>query len=87
MSKEENDKKFKQKFKNIFEPRILNATWENEGMQVSLKKIKLYNLNKDNFQKRQIIIKKRRKKIIKISHSKRSTGIFSSKFMDFMLQS
>ena len=73
MSKEENDKKFKQKFKNIFEQRILNATWENEGMQVSLKKIKLYNLNKDNFQKRQIIIKKRRKKIIKISHSKRST--------------
>ena len=31
------------------------------------KKIKLYNLNKDNFQKRQIIIEKRRKKIIKIS--------------------
>ena len=51
------------------------------------KKIKLYNFNKDNFQKRQIIIKKRRKKIIKISHSKRSPGIFSSKFMDFMLQS
>ena len=40
MSKEraEKEKKFKQKFKNIFEPRILNATWENEGMQVSLKK-------------------------------------------------
>ena len=28
----------KQQMKNIFEPRILNATWENEGMQVSLKK-------------------------------------------------
>ena len=35
MSKEEKDKKFKQKFKNIFEPKILNSTWEKEGMEVS----------------------------------------------------
>ena len=35
MSKDEKDKKFKQKFKNIFEPKILNSTWEKEGMEVS----------------------------------------------------
>ena len=38
MSKDEKDKKFKQKFKNIFEPKILNSTWEKEGMEVSFYK-------------------------------------------------
>ena len=39
MSKEENDKKFKQKFKNIFDQKILSAIWEREGMEVSYAKI------------------------------------------------
>ena len=34
MSKQDKDKKFKQKFKNIFEQKILSATWEKEGMEV-----------------------------------------------------
>jgi hypothetical protein len=36
MSKQDKDKdkKFKQKFKNIFDPKILSATWEKEGMEV-----------------------------------------------------
>ena len=41
MSKEraEKDKKFKQKFKNIFHQKILSAIWEREGMEVSYAKI------------------------------------------------
>jgi len=41
MSKEraEKDKKFKQKFKNIFDQKILSAIWEREGMEVSYAKI------------------------------------------------
>ena len=35
MSKQDKDKKFKQKFKNIFNAKILSATWEKEGMEVS----------------------------------------------------
>ena len=54
----EKDKKFKQKFKNIFSPRILDATWEYEGMEVSFQPINFFIINtKDNFQKRQIFIK------------------------------
>ena len=34
MSKAEKEKKFIQKFKNIFSPKILSATWEKEGMEV-----------------------------------------------------
>jgi hypothetical protein len=38
MSKQDKDKykKFKQKFKNIFDQKILSATWEKEGMEVRL---------------------------------------------------
>ena len=58
MSNVEKDKKFKQKFKNIFSPQILNATWEYEGMEVSFQPINFFIINnKDNFQKRQIFIK------------------------------
>ena len=32
----EKDRKFKLKFKNIFEPKILSSSWENEGMEVSV---------------------------------------------------
>ena len=41
MSKEraEKEKKFKQKFKNIFDQKILSAIWEREGMEVSYAKI------------------------------------------------
>ena len=38
MANIERDKKFKQKFKNIFPPKILSATWEREGMEVSNQK-------------------------------------------------
>jgi hypothetical protein len=54
MTSEEKKKKWNQKFKNIFSPNILSATWEKEGMEVSKNKIIIY---KDNFQKRQIYIK------------------------------
>ena len=74
MANIEKDKKFKQKFKNIFPPKILSATWEREGMEVSNHKNNLIIFYyKDNFQKRQIFIKKRRKKTIEISYSKRNT--------------
>ena len=32
---EEKNKKLNQKFKNVFSPNILSATWEKEGMEVS----------------------------------------------------
>ena len=68
------DKKFRQKFKNIFSPKILSATWEKEGMEVSSRKNNFSNIyNKDNFQKRQIFIKKRRERNVKISYSQRNT--------------
>jgi hypothetical protein len=39
----EKEKKFKQKFKNIFDQKILSATWEKEGMEVSYNnKINIY---------------------------------------------
>ena len=41
----EKEKKFKQKFKNIFDQKILSATWEKEGMEVSYLKIKLFYPN------------------------------------------
>ena len=46
------DKKFKLKFKNIFEPKILSSTWDREGMEVSVKIIFNILNNKDNIQKR-----------------------------------
>ncbi len=52
MSKQDKDKKFKQKFKNIFEPKILSSTWDREGMEVSVKIIFNILNNKDNIQKR-----------------------------------
>ena len=39
MSNKEKEKKFKQKFKNIFDQKILSAIWEREGMEVSYAKI------------------------------------------------
>ena len=44
MSKEraEKDKKFKQKFKNIFDQKILSAIWEREGMEVSYERLIIY---------------------------------------------
>ena len=54
MSKEnaEKDKKFKQKFKNIYDQKILSANWEREGMEVSYAKLNYFIIiNKDNFQK------------------------------------
>jgi len=74
MSNAEKDKKFKQKFKNIFNPKILSATWEKEGMEVRFYKNNLFKFyNEDNFQKRQIFIGQRRKTNIKISCGKRNT--------------
>jgi len=35
MINEEGNKKWKQKFKNVFSPKILSATWEKDGMEVS----------------------------------------------------
>ena len=35
----EKDRKFRQKFKNIFEPKILSSSWDREGMEVSVKNI------------------------------------------------
>ena len=55
MSNVEKDKKFKQKFKNIFDSAILNATWEKDGMEVSFNLVYFFIINKkDNIQKRQI---------------------------------
>ena len=54
MSNDEKSKKLNQKFKNVFSPKTLSATWEKDGMEVSKNKIIIY---KDNFQKRQIYIK------------------------------
>jgi len=55
MSNVEKDKKFKQKFKNIFDSSILNATWEKDGMEVSFNLVYFFIINKkDNIQKRQI---------------------------------
>jgi hypothetical protein len=33
---DEKNKKLNQKFKNVFSPNILSATWEKEGMEVSI---------------------------------------------------
>ena len=55
MSKEkaEKEKKFKLKFKNIFEPKILSSSWDREGMEVSYAKLNyIIIFKKDNFQKR-----------------------------------
>ena len=55
MSKEkaEKEKKFKLKFKNIYDQKILSANWEREGMEVSYAKFNyIIIFNKDNFQKR-----------------------------------
>ena len=62
MKSDEKNKKWNQKFKNIFSPKILSSTWEKEGMEVSLSNIisNSFTINfiyKDNFQKRQIYIK------------------------------
>ena len=46
MSNVEKDKKFKQKFKNIFDSSILNATWEKDGMEVSIHLINFFIINK-----------------------------------------
>jgi len=55
MSNVDKDKKFKQKFKNIFDSSILNATWEKDGMEVSFNLVYFFIINKkDNIQKRQI---------------------------------
>ena len=55
MSNVDKDKKFKQKFKNIFDSAILNATWEKDGMEVSFNLVYFFIINKkDNIQKRQI---------------------------------
>ena len=55
MSNIEKDKKFKLKFKNIFDSEILKATWEKDGMEVSFHLVNFYIINKkDNIQKRQI---------------------------------
>jgi hypothetical protein len=57
MKSDDKNKKWNQKFKNIFSPKILSSTWEKEGMEVSLS-IVIINLKiiifiyKDNFQKR-----------------------------------
>ena len=57
MKSDEKNKKWNQKFKNIFSPKILSSTWEREGMEVSLSFV-IINLKiiifiyKDNFQKR-----------------------------------
>ena len=48
----EKDKKFKLKFKNILEQKILSSTWDREGMEVSVKIIFNTLNNKDNIQKR-----------------------------------
>ena len=52
MSNEEKNKNLKQKFKNIYGPKILSATWEKDGMEVSNITIKYNFIIKDNFQKR-----------------------------------
>jgi hypothetical protein len=57
MKSDEKNKKWNQKFKNIFSQRILSSTWEKEGMEVSLSNIisNSFTINfiyKDNFQKR-----------------------------------
>ena len=57
MKSDEKNKKWNQKFKNIFSQRILSSTWEKEGMEVSLSNIisNSFIINfiyKDNFQKR-----------------------------------
>jgi len=55
MSNVDKEKKFKQKFKNIFDSSILNATWEKDGMEVSFNLVYFFIINKkDNIQKRQI---------------------------------
>ena len=36
MKNEEKIKKINQKFKNIFSQNVLSATWEKEGMEVSI---------------------------------------------------
>ena len=35
MKNNEKNKKLNQKFKNVFNQKILSATWEKEGMEVS----------------------------------------------------
>ena len=57
MKSDEKNKKWNQKFKNIFNQKILSSTWEKEGMEVSIILLIIYNLiiifiYKDNFQKR-----------------------------------
>jgi len=57
MKSDDKNKKWNQKFKNIFSPKILSSTWEKEGMEVSLSfviiKLKIIIfIYKDNFQKR-----------------------------------
>ena len=52
MNDEEKNKKLNQKFKNIYSPKILSASWEKDGMEVSNIIIKYIFIIKDNFQKR-----------------------------------
>jgi hypothetical protein len=61
MSNDEKSKKLNQKFKNVFSPKTLSATWEKDGMEVSILIIKYNYYIKDYFQKRQIYINARRK--------------------------
>ena len=35
MKSDEKNKKINQKFKNVFSQKVLSATWEKEGMEVS----------------------------------------------------
>jgi hypothetical protein len=52
MSNDEKSKKLNQKFKNVFSPKTLSATWEKDGMEVSILIIKYNYYIKDYFQKR-----------------------------------
>ena len=40
---DEKNKKLNQKFKNVFSPNILSATWEKEGMEVSINIINIFH--------------------------------------------
>lgn len=52
MKSDEKSKKINQKFKNVFSQKILSATWEKEGMEVSIIFHKYLFMFQDYFQKR-----------------------------------
>ena len=52
MSKDDKNKKLNQQFKTVYGSKIVSATWERDGMEVSNISLEYNNKITDHFQKR-----------------------------------